>query len=154
MQTLLTYKFHLKCLVIVIPRYLMLTTFSRSVPSKVYEALIFLIRFLVSCIILHLTGGNLIPHFFAQEPNRSIFLGSFIVSTLSLISRLQTQSSAKSLISDSISDEMSFMYRENNKGPRTVTWGTPDKNGAQSDFTPFTTTRCFLKLRKQRFLHF
>ena len=38
------------------PRYLMLSTFSRSVPSKVYEAWIFLIRFLVSCIILHLTG--------------------------------------------------------------------------------------------------
>ena len=25
------------------------------------------------------------------------------------------------------------MYRENNKGPRTVPWGTPDKSGAQSD---------------------
>ena len=37
------------------------------------------------------------------------------------------------------------MYRENNKGPRTVPWGTPDKTGAQSDFTPFTTTRCCLK---------
>ena len=32
------------------------STFSRLVPSKVYEAWIFLIRFLVSCIILHLTG--------------------------------------------------------------------------------------------------
>ena len=55
-QTLLTYVFHLKSLVIVTPRYLMLSTFTRSVPSKVYEAWIFLIRFLVSCIILHLTG--------------------------------------------------------------------------------------------------
>ena len=33
------------------------------------------------------------------------------------------------------------MYRENNKGPRTVPLGTPDKTGAQSDFTPITTTR-------------
>ena len=63
MQTLLTCVFHLKSLVIVTPRYLMFSTFSRSVPSKVYEAWIFLIRFLVSCIILHLTGWNLIPHF-------------------------------------------------------------------------------------------
>ena len=55
--------------------------------------------------------------------------------------------------SDSISDEMSFMYRENNKGPRTVPWGTPDKTGAQSDFTPFTTTRCCLKQRKKS-IHF
>ena len=37
---------------------------------------------------------------------------------------------------------MSFIYRANNKGPRTVSWGTTDKTGAQSDFTPFTTTRC------------
>ena len=43
----------------------MLSTFSRSVPAKVYEAWIFLIRFLVSCIILHLTGWKLIPHFLA-----------------------------------------------------------------------------------------
>ena len=50
------------------------------------------------------------------------------------------QSSAESLISDSISDEISFMYRENNKGPRTVPWGTPDKTGAHADFTPFTTS--------------
>ena len=59
------------------------------------------------------------------------------------------QSSAKSLISDSISDEMLFMYKENNKGPRTVPWGTSDKTGAQSGFTPFTTTRCCLKQRKE-----
>ena len=45
------------------PRYLILLTFSRTVPSRVYEAWIFYIRFLVICIILHLTGWNLIPHF-------------------------------------------------------------------------------------------
>ena len=43
-------------IVIVTPRYLMLSTFSRIVPSRVYEAWIFFIRFLVICIILHLTG--------------------------------------------------------------------------------------------------
>ena len=31
--------------------------------------------------------------------------------------------------------------------------GTPDKTGAQSDFSPFTTTPCFLKQRKE-FIHF
>ena len=59
----------------------------------------------------------------------------------------------KHLISDSISDEMSFMYRENNQGPRTVPWGTPDKTRAQSDFIPFTTTRCWLKQTKES-IHF
>ena len=115
----------------------MLSTFSRSVPSKVYEAWIFLIRFLVSCIILHLTSWNLIPYFLAQEPNRSVPFSH----------------QQKVFISDSVSDEMSFMYRENHKGPRTVPSGTPDKTGAQSDFTPFTTTRWFLKHRKES-IHF
>ena len=87
-QTLLICVFHLKSLVIVTPWYLMLSMFSRSVPSKIYEAWIFLIRFLVSCIILHLTGWNLIPHFLAQQPNRSISLWSFTVSSLiSVISK-------------------------------------------------------------------
>ena len=86
-RTLLTCVFHLKSLVIITPRYLMLSMFSRSVPSNVYEAWVFLIRFLVSCIILHLTGWNVIPHFLAQEPSWSISLLNFIVSSSSLISR-------------------------------------------------------------------
>ena len=44
-QALLICVFHLKSLIIVTPRYLMLSTFSRSAPSKGYEAWIFLIRF-------------------------------------------------------------------------------------------------------------
>ena len=121
----------------------MLSTFSRTVPSRVYEMWIFLICFLVICIILHLTGWNLIPHFLAQHPNWSISFWNFNVSAVSLISQWQTQSSAKSLISDSMSVEISLMYKGNNKGPKTVPCGTPDKTGAQSDFAPFTTTRCW-----------
>ena len=34
----------------------------------------------------------------------------------------------------------------NNKGPNTLPWGTPDGTGAQSDWEPFNTTRCFLSL--------
>ena len=41
------------------------------------------------------------------------------------------------------------MQKENNKGPRTVPLGTPDKTGTQSEFTPFTITRCSLKHRKE-----
>ena len=48
---------------------------------------------------------------------------------------------------------ISLIYNENNTGPRTVPWGTPDKTGAQSDFIPFTTTRCVLKQRKES-IHF
>ena len=45
-----------------------------------------------------------------------------------------------------------YVQREQ-QGPRTVPWGTPDKTGAQSEFTQFTTTRCCLKQRKESF-HF
>ena len=55
-QIPLTCVFHFRSLVMVMPRYLIFSTFSRTVPSKHKEALIFLIRFLVICIILHLTG--------------------------------------------------------------------------------------------------
>ena len=48
--------FHRKSFVIVAQRYLMFSTFLRTVPFRVYEAWIFLIRFLVICIKLHLTG--------------------------------------------------------------------------------------------------
>ena len=52
-QILLTCVFHRKSFVIVTPRYLMFSTFSRTVPSRVYGS--FFIRFLVICIIIHLT---------------------------------------------------------------------------------------------------
>ena len=32
------------------------------------------------------------------------------------------------------------MYKENNNGPRTVPWGTPDTTGAQSDLTVYHYT--------------
>ena len=63
---------------------------------------------------------------------------------MSLISRQQTQSSAKSLISESASVEISLMCREDNNGPRTVPCGTPGKTGAHSEVSPFTTAHCVL----------
>ena len=36
------------------------------------------------------------------------------------------------------------MYNESSNGPGTVPLGTPDLTVAQSDLTPFTTTRCYL----------
>ena len=57
------------------------------------------------------------------------------------------------IISESMSVLISLIYNENNTGPRTVPWGTSDKTGAQSEFIPFTTTRCCLKQRKES-IHF
>ena len=137
--------------VIVVPRYLIRSTFSRTVPFRGYEAWVFLIRFIVICIILHLQGWNFKPHFLAQHPNNywTISFWKFNVSSVSLISRQQTQPSAKSLISESKPVEMSLMCKENNEEPRTVPSGTPDKTGANSDFAPFTTTRCCLSTENQ-----
>ena len=50
---------------------------------------------------------------------------------------------------------MSFMCRENNKGPRTVPCGTPDTTGAQSDFylsiylSIYTATPSFLSITRR-----
>ena len=150
-QTLLTCRFHLKSLVIVTPRYLMLSTFSRSVPSKVYEAWIFLSGFLSAASYgssqveisspLPCPGTQLIN--IPLKFHCVFFILNFMIAN--------TVISKKSYFS-SISEEMFFMYGENNKGPRTVPWGTPDKTGVQSDFTPFTTT-CCLKQRKES-VHF
>ena len=131
----------------------MLSTFSRSVPSKVYEAWIFLIRF--SCQLHHIAFDRLKSHTPLPCPGTqsiNIPLKFYCVFFILNFTITNTVISKKSY-SDSISDEMSFMYRENNKGSRTVPWGTPDKTGAQSDFTPFTTTRCFLKQGKES-IHF
>ena len=47
-QILLIWVFHLRSFVIVTPRYLMLSTFFNTVPSRVYEASILFIRLFVS----------------------------------------------------------------------------------------------------------
>ena len=76
------------------------------------------------------------------------------MSSSSLISRMQTQSSAKSLISHLISVEMSFVYRKNNKGPRTVPWGAhPTKPEPNQILLHLQTARCCLKHRNESF-HF
>ena len=55
-QILVIWVFHFKSFVIVTPRYLMLSIFSNTVPSRVKEASILFTRLFVSCNMLHLTG--------------------------------------------------------------------------------------------------
>ena len=125
------------------PRYLMLSMFSRSFPSKVYEAWIFF-----SCHLHHIIFDRLKSHTPLPCPGTqsiNIPLKFHCVFFILNFTIANTVISKKSYFRLNI---MSFMYKENNKGTRTVPWGTPDKTGAQSDFTPFTTTRCCLKQRK------
>ena len=44
---------------------------------------------------------------------------------------------------------MSFIYKANNSGPRTVPCSTPDKTGAHWDFAPLTTRLCCLLQRNE-----
>ena len=144
-QTLLSCIFYLKSLVIVTPRYLMLSTFSKSVPSNVYETWIFFLD-PFSCQLHHIAFDRLKSHTpFPCPGTQSINIPLKFYCVFFILNFMITNT-VISKQSDSVSDEMSFMYRENNKGPRKVPWGTPDKTGAQSDFTPFTTTLCCQKL--------
>ena len=43
----------------------------------------------------------------------------------------------------------SLIYKEDNRGPRTVPCGTLDKTGAHWDFAPLTTILCFLLQRNE-----
>ena len=104
---------------------------------------------LSSCIMLHFTGWNLILHFLARLHSWSMSFWSFDVSSVLSIWRQQTQSSANKRISDSVPTIMSFIYKENNSGPRTVPCGTPDKTDAHWDFAPLTTTFCCLLHRNE-----
>ena len=121
-------------------------------PSKEWTALICLIRFLVSCIMLHFTGWNLIPHCLTHLPSWSISCLSFAVSSILSIWRQHIQSSANRRISDSITSMTSIIYNESNRGSRTALCGTPDKTGAHWNFVPFVplTTINVKDIWKQR----
>ena len=77
-------------------------------------------------------------HFLAQHPNVSISFWSFNVSCVLNFTIANTVICKKSN-SESVSVEISLMYRENNNGPRMVPCGTPDKTGAHIKVSPFTT---------------
>ena len=64
-HTFLISEFRFKSLVIVTPRYLMLSTFSRTVPSRVYEAWILLCLF---CQLHHVVFDWLKSHYHISWP--------------------------------------------------------------------------------------
>ena len=123
------------------PRYLMLSTFSRTVPSRVYEAWTFLISFHVTVYVHHIAFDRLKS--FPCPASRLIYMYIFLKFQYVLCIlhfSVANKVIAKCLISESMSVEISLTYKENNKGPRTVTCGTPDKTGTQSNFALVTTT--------------
>ena len=127
----------------------MLSTFSRSVPSKVYEAWIFLIRFLVSYIILHLTGWNLIPHFLAQEPSRSISLWSFIVSSSTFILTIKnTVISKKSYFRLNIWWDVIYVQREQ-QGTKNGALGYTRQNRSPVRFYSIYNNSLFSEVKKR-----
>ena len=114
----------------------MLSTFSRSVPSKVYEAWIFL----KSHTPLPCPGTQSIN--IPLKFHCVFFILNFTIANTGI--------SKKSYFRLNIWWDVIYVQREQ-QGTKNGALGTPDKTGAQSDFTPFTTTRCCLKQRKYPF---
>ena len=150
-QMWLTCLFHCRSWVIVTLRCLKLITFSSMV--KVNVAWIFLTHFPIS-FILHLTGRNLAHTPVSRPSIESVYIllkFCWIPSVFNF--KIQTQSSANRCISDSVPSEMSFMYKEDKRGPRTVPCGTPDMTGALSSLLPLAAILCGGKQRKAS-IHF
>ena len=114
----------------------MFSTFSRSVPSKVYEAWIFL----KSHTPLPCPGTQSIN--IPLKFHCVFFILNFTIANTGI--------SKKSYFRLNIWWDVIYVQREQ-QGTKNGALGTPDKTGAQSDFTPFTTTRCCLKQRKYPF---
>jgi hypothetical protein len=65
-----------------------------------------------------------------------------------LILLYRRQSSANSLVVDLTDDGKSLIKSRNNRGPRTVSWGTPDETVLADDVWPSSTT-CWLCSRRK-----
>ena len=65
-----------------------------------------------------------------------------------LLTRIKSEeSSAKSLMLDSMLSVRSFMKIKKSKGPRTEPWGTPARIFSHPDEMPLRTTLCFRSVR-------
>ena len=111
---------------VVTPRYLMFSTFSRTVPARVYETWIYFYPF--PCYLHHIAFHRLKSHTPFPCPAFQLIC---IFLKFQYILCILKHSHPQSLISESMSVEISLMNKENNKGPKTVSCGTPDKTGAQ-----------------------
>ena len=90
----------------------------------------------------HLSTLNSISHLASHLPSASRSCCRRSVSFLSVMSRYNTQSSAKSLTL------LLVMYAINKTGPRTVPYGTPLVTGLGVEVSPSSSTRWVLSFRK------
>ena len=156
-QILMIWVFHFKpfvAFVVVTPKYLILSTFPILYPQGCKKPEFYELAFRQ---LHHVAFDRLNSHTPFPSPTSktiNIFLKFHCILNFFDFTVTNTViSKAKNLVSDSMSADISLMYKENNKGPRTVPFGTPDTTGAQSDLTPFTTPLCCLKQGKA-FIHF
>ena len=132
-------KFHLKSFLIVTPRYLMLSTFSRIVVSNVYEAWLL---DLFPCQLHHIVFDKLKSHTpFPCPGTQSInnplkFHYVFVILNFMIAN---TVIGKKSCFRLNICWDVIYVQREQ-QGPRTVPHGTPNKTGAQLEFVFYVKT--------------
>ena len=97
----------------------------------------------------HLSTLNSISHLASHLPSESRSCCRRSVSFLSVMSRYNTQSSAKGLTLLLVIDSCrSFMYARNTTGPRTVPCGTPLVTGLGVEVSPSSSTRWVLSFEK------
>ena len=126
--------------------------FSRTVPSKVFKKPPFYLFFTyLSALYCIWLAEISYPIFLAQNPNLYLSFWSFNEPSVSLIydSKHSHLQEVWFLSRCLWKYHISFMYSENNNGPRTIPCGTPDKTGAHSEVSALTTARCVLLQRKE-----
>ena len=137
-QILQTCVYHLKPLVILTPRYLILSTLSRTVPSRLYEAWIF---YPFPRYLHHITIDRLKSHTpFHWPASQLIYIFLKFQSVLCILNF----SVKITVIRKESYVKINVFY----KGPRTVTCGTADKTEAQSNFSPLLSVA-----QKRMYLH-
>ena len=107
-----------------------------------------LLSFLENSIGSDFAGLNVTNHCWAQRlifSRSELSVSAAWIASSTMIYRLV--SSAKSLMEELISSTISFIYKRNNRGPRTEPWGTPAFIGVHAEEPPGSTTLWSLSLR-------
>ena len=130
------------------PRYLPESTTSRTCSRIEYVGGIG-DCLLVKLMTWHFEGLNSISHLCSQMSKASRSCCSLLLSRRDVIRLYSTQSSAKSLVVECLTqDGRSLMYIRNSSGPKTLPWGTPEVTEATLLTHPSTMTCCVRSCRK------
>ena len=131
--------FQWRLLLMVTPKYYVLSWVLRAWPSTVYWCLFLFFVAFVTDRLLHLLMLNSMPQVLLHWTRLSRSLWRTLQSDLERISRFTRQSSANRRIDEDDPWMTSFMNTRNKMDPRTVPCGTPDSTAASLEVWQSTT---------------